>query len=52
MVVCGVGGAPAVARLGARLRKLQGTPAQIAKLMRARDGSMPLDVAALMRDTP
>ena len=44
----GAEGEQAAERLGDALRQLVGSTEQITRLMRARDGSLPLDVAALM----
>ena len=49
MVVCGVGGAEAPQRLGSMLRRMEGSPEQIASLLRGRDDAPTVDVAALLR---
>ena len=49
MVVCGVGGAEAPQRLGSMLRRMEGSPEQIARLLRGRDDAPTVDVAALLR---
>ena len=48
MVVHTLNGAEAPRRLGAMLRKMEGSPAQIARLMRTRDGAPMFDVAAML----
>ena len=48
MVACGVGGEDTPRRLGALLRQMVGTPAQIAALTLGRDGAPTVDVAALL----
>ena len=53
MVTCGLGGSEAHARLGGLVRKLESTgcePAQVADLLRDRNGALAADVGALLRD--
>ena len=52
MVACGVGGEDTPRRLGALLRQMVGTPAQIAALTLGRDGAPTVDVAALLAGRP
>ena len=48
MVLIGLGGVHARQRLGDVLRKMEGSPAQISKLFRDRDGTPTVDIEALL----
>ena len=52
LVSCSPGGAgvDATARLRGLVQRLDGTPEQIAALLRDRDGNLPVDLDALLRD--
>ena len=49
MVLSGIGGAEALRRLAGMLRKMEGSPEQIADLMRSRDGGPTVDTEALLK---